>query len=113
MANRPDPNQSRVDVGLEGDTIFPRHVYDPVVENNYWTENWSARPYTSADLGYSYYEPAYRLGWESRMRYRGHRWEDVEGNIMREWESARSDDRDGAWEDVKHAVKDAWDRLTK
>ena len=110
MANINDPNRSMIDHALRGNTMGGGSGFNPIVENNYWSENWSQRPYAKADLGYSYYQPAYQFGWESRMRYTGHDWEDVQGNLMREWEARRGDSK-STWEEIKDAVKDAWDRV--
>lgn len=110
MANINDPNRSVTDRALRGQTMGSAAPFDPIVENNYWSENWSSRPYAKADLGYSYYEPAYRFGWEARGRYTGHRWEDVEGNLMREWDARRAESG-STWDEIKDAVKDAWHRI--
>ena len=82
-------------------------------ENRYWRENFRSRPYSVADRAYDYYEPAYRYGYESAAQYRGRHWSEVEPELQTTWDryehrgSARS-----TWEDVKDAVKDAWDRAT-
>ena len=83
-------------------------------ESPYWRENFRSRPYAAADRGFEHYEPAFRYGYESAGRYRGRLWSDVEPELQAGWEgyeyrgSIRS-----TWEDVKHAVKDAWDRATR
>lgn len=107
MANINDPNRSVTDRELSGQS---RTAFDPVTENNYWRENWSSRPYAKADLGYSYYEPAYRFGWESRQRHTGRKWEDVEGDLMREWDARRGTSK-STWQEIKEAVRDAWHRI--
>lgn len=110
MSNINDPGRSMSARALRGNTVGGASGLDPVLESEYWSENWSSRPYVRADLGYSYYEPAYRFGWESRVRYAGHRWEDVEGNLMKEWSAKQGDSR-STWDEVKAAVRDAWDRV--
>ena len=111
MANINDPNQSPLDQATRGTIMGGAEHFDPVIENNFWSENWSSRPYAAADLGYSHYQPAYRFGWESRMRWQGHRWEDAEPHLMREWEAAHGESK-STWQEIKDAVRDAWDRLT-
>ena len=69
-------------------------------EERWWRDSWSTRPYVHADRGYDYYAPAYRYGTESAHQHRGRGWDKVK---------AQSQAR---WEDVKDAVRDAWDRVT-
>jgi hypothetical protein len=78
-------------------------------EDRYWSEHASTRPYFAADRGYEYYRPAYQYGWESAQHHRGREWNDVEPELERDWSSrgARS-----TWQDIKAAVRDAWDRVT-
>ena len=80
-------------------------------EEQYWRSNWSTRPYITADRGYDYYQPGYRYGFESATRYRGRDWNDVETDLRSGWE--RFEHRgQSTWENVKDAVRDAWNRLT-
>ncbi len=71
----------------------------------------------TADRGYEYYEPAYRYGWESAAHHRGKSWSEVEPELERGWETFRGADFKGesrlqsTWDDVKAAVRDAWDRV--
>ena len=111
MANINDPNVSRTAQAMRGSVMTGGEHFNPVRENNYWQENWSARPWAHADLGYSHYEPALRYGWESRLKWQGHQWEDAEPHLMKEWEAARGESK-STWQEVKDAVKDAWDRIT-
>jgi hypothetical protein len=88
----------------------PQLAEDWTAEETYWRDNWQSRPYTSADLGYDYYLPAYRYGYESARSYRGRMWNDVENDVRAGWE--RVEDRgQRTWENVKEAVRDAWNRL--
>jgi hypothetical protein len=81
-------------------------------EDTYWRENYRSRPYASSgDEDYDYYRPAYRYGYDAAGRYSGRNWSDVESDLSRDWQSydARGT---STWEQVKGAVRDAWDRLT-
>ena len=80
-------------------------------EETYWRSNWQSRPYTSADLGFEYYRPAYRFGYESGRRYRGRRWEDIENDLRSGWDRYEYRSK-SAWESVKEAVRDGWNRVT-
>ena len=80
-------------------------------EEQYWRSNWNTRPYVSADRGYEYYQPGYRYGVESATRYRGKNWNDVEGDLRSGWD--RFEHRgQSTWENMKDAVRDAWNRVT-
>ncbi len=82
-------------------------------EDNYWHENFSSRPYA---LGPDYYErfrPAYRYGFESGRHSAGRAWDEAETDLSAGW--ARYEHRGEAssvWDDVKDAVRDAWNRVT-
>ena len=81
-------------------------------EDNYWHENFTSRPYA---LGPDYYErfrPAYRYGFESARHGLGRNWDEAEPDLRTGWE--RYEHRGEApslWEDIKDAVRDAWDRV--
>jgi hypothetical protein len=82
-------------------------------EDNYWSENFSSRPYT---IGADYYErfrPAYRYGAESAYRGPPRNWEEAEPDLRKGWDryEHRGDNR-STWEEIKDAVRDAWDRMT-
>lgn len=80
-------------------------------EDRYWRENFASRPYASTDRGYDYYQPGYQYGYEAAKRHRGRQWSDVEGDLERGWSSSERGSS-SKWQEVKQAVKDAWDRVT-
>jgi hypothetical protein len=79
-------------------------------EDKYWQTNYRTRPYASGSTEYDRYRPGYRYGYESATRYNGRSWNDVEADLSRGWNSF---EHRGAstWEQVKDAVRDAWDRV--
>lgn len=83
---------------------------NPTLEDTYWRENYRARPYAKADLGYDAYQPAYKYGWESRSKYAGKAYNDVETDLERGWDSAKGTSK-MAWGEAKEAVRDAWHRV--
>ena len=83
---------------------------DPNVEDAYWRENYTTRPYVTKGSSYEDYRDAYRYGWESRANRADGRFDDVSNDLERGWEKARSKSK-LSWEQAKHAVKDAWHRL--
>jgi hypothetical protein len=80
-------------------------------EESWWRDNWSSRRYASGDRGFDYYRPGYRYGFESANRYRGREWNDVESDLRTGWNSYEHRGQ-STWEDLKDAVRDAWDRVT-
>jgi hypothetical protein len=83
---------------------------DPTAEDVYWRANHMGRPYYDKNMSYEDYQPAYRSGWESRSRYPGRSYQEIEPEIERSWERVKSKSR-LSWDKAKHAVRDAWDRL--
>ena len=79
-------------------------------EDTYWRDNYKTRPYGGSS-NYDTLRPGYRYGYESAHQYEGRNWNDVESDLSRSWNSY---DHRGTstWEQVKMAVRDAWDRVT-
>ncbi len=85
---------------------------NPTVEDAYWHENYRTRPYFKTGQSYSEYQPAYRYGWEAagRNEYQSKRFEDVESDLERGWDSARGGAA-LAWTEAREATHDAWKRV--
>jgi hypothetical protein len=81
-------------------------------EDNYWHENFTSRPYA---LGPDYYErfrPGYRYGFESAQHHLGREWDEAEPDLQRGWETYQHrGESSTTWDDIKAAVRDAWDRV--
>jgi hypothetical protein len=87
----------------------PRKV-DWGEQDEYWRDNYGARPYTHADRAYEYYQPAYKYGHESAFFYGDRAWDgEVEADLARGWDQARGDSN-CTWGEVKYAVRDAYER---
>ncbi len=63
--------------------------HDPVVEDNYWRDNYSSRPYVSTGQSYDDYAPAYRYGADAYSRYPNRSFDEVEPELSRDWGSTR------------------------
>jgi hypothetical protein len=85
---------------------------NPTAEDAYWRENYKNRPYAQNDYTYDEYAPAYRYGWESRSRYSGRKFDEVEPDLGRNWDTAKGKSRLG-WEKAKEATRDAWHRVER
>jgi hypothetical protein len=84
---------------------------DPTVEGEYWSKTYASRPYYQTGMNYEEdYGPAYRHGWESRSRYTGHKFDEVESNLKNDWERTKDKSR-LTWDKAQSAVRDAWDRV--
>jgi hypothetical protein len=81
-------------------------------EDNYWSENFSSRPYALGPDFYDRYRPAYRYGFESARHHVGRRWEDAEPDLQKGWERyEHRGENTSSWDEVKAAVRDAWNRV--
>lgn len=78
-------------------------------DDTYWRSNYTSRPYASGSANYDQWRGAYRYGFESANRYTGRNWKDVESDLSRGWNSYEHRGT-STWEQVKAAVRDAWDR---
>ena len=88
-----------------------RERRDWPTEELYWRDNFKRRPYVGSDQDYASYGPAYRFGYEATERYRNKSWNDVESDLRRDWARYEHGGQ-STWEQMKSAVKDAWDRMT-
>ena len=81
-------------------------------EDNYWHENFSSRPYALGPDYYDRFRPGYRYGFESAQHHLGRKWEEAEPDLQRGWETyEHRSQTDTTWDEIKHAVRDAWDRV--
>jgi phage tail tape-measure protein len=96
--------------GLAGKAVAEH--FDPTIEDAYWRENFQRESYYQSGMTYDDYAPAYRTGWEARMKHRDRRFEDVESDLSRSYEGIRGKSRLG-WEHGKHAARAAWDRVER
>jgi hypothetical protein len=85
--------------------------HDPAVEDAYWRDNYSSRPYVTSGSSYDEYAPAYRYGAESYSKYPDRSFDDVEPELSRDWGTARVKSS-LEWEHAKHATRDAWHRVS-
>ena len=94
--------------GLAGKEVGEQ--IDPTSEDAYWREHYRERDYVEPNAAYDTYQGAYRYGWETRDRYAGRTFEDVEPELGRNWSHAKSQ---LAWDKAKRATRDAWERIDR
>ena len=94
--------------GLAGAGIA--EMVDEHVEDAYWRDSYVGQPYFTPGTNYDYYRPAYRAGWEGRVRYAGRTFEESEDKLRADYERARTE-ANAEWSDARLAAKAAWDRI--
>jgi uncharacterized protein (TIGR02271 family) len=74
-----------------------------------WRNHYN-RMYASGGHPYDYYNSAYQYGYTlaNDQRMHDYSWDEVEYRARQNWESSN---RQSAWEDVKDAVRHAWNRV--
>ena len=95
--------------GLAGKGIA--EMIDPTVEDRYWKDNYSSRPYVASGASFNDYGPAYRYGYETYPKYHGRTFDDVEADLSRDWENAKGSSR-LTWNEAKYATKDSFQRVS-
>jgi hypothetical protein len=80
-------------------------------EDNYWHENFTSRPYALGPDYYDRFRPAFRYGFESGNNHPGRTWDEAEGDLEAGWQGyEHRGEQAGTWDEVRPAVRDAWDR---
>ena len=87
---------------------------NPEEEDKFWRDNYSTRPYATADRSYDHYRPAYQYGWEARAQHGNRPYDEVENDLATGWDSYRTKSNTSlGWDEAKHATKDAWHRIER
>ena len=83
-------------------------------EGNYWTQNYQSEPYYENGRPYDDYAPAYGLGYDGYLMYKGSgkTYDEVEPDLRREYEQTYASSG-LSWEKAKHAVQRAWRRAER
>ncbi len=68
--------------------------------------------FASSGYDYEYYQPAYHYGYDLSQdeQYRGYDWDRMEPIARQDWEHRGME---GRWEDIKDAVRNAWESITR
>lgn len=78
-------------------------------EDAYWREQHRRQPYYSDDRDFDAWAPAYRLGYEGRLRYGARAFDELDADLMQDY--LRLDNRDLTWDEVRPATRAAWERV--
>lgn len=95
--------------GLAGKGIA--EMIDPTVEEAYWRETYTSRPYVTNGASFDDYGPAYMYGVDNYARYQGRSFDEVEPELSRDWQRAKGKSS-LTWENAKHATRDSWQRVS-
>lgn len=96
--------------GLAGKGIG--EMVDPTVEDGYWRGAHTKESYYNKDRSYDqHYGPAYRAGYEGRVKYNGKSFDDVESDLQSDY--VRNNGKIDSWNEVKDATRAAWDRVDR
>ena len=85
---------------------------DPTVEAAYWEKNYRNRDYVNSNLDYQVYEPAYRYGYETRVKSPIDDFTTAEPELQRDWEEQRGESTLD-WQTARPATEDAWNRVNE
>jgi uncharacterized protein YcfJ len=83
---------------------------DATAEEAYWKEHYRNEPYYQAGLNFDDYAPAYRAGYEGRVRYHGRTFEEAERELETDYYEHRGT-RGFPWDKAREAVRAAWRRV--
>ena len=87
-------------------------LVNPEAESAYWKSSYQSAPYYSPEYTYDDYGPAYALGYNSRGRYTGQKFDSVENDLSDEWNSAKGTSR-LSWDQARSATRAAWDKVER
>jgi hypothetical protein len=79
-------------------------------EDLFWRSNYRSRPYATG-RDYDALSGGYRYGFEAAGRYPARSWDEVEADLKSGWNTYQYRG-ESTWEQIKDAVRDAWDRVT-
>lgn len=110
MSNRNDKTENLAERDQNRDPLAAR--LDAVAEDRYWRNQYEKEPYYERDHTWDDYGPAYKVGWDARVRAGGRTFEDTEADLRRSWEETKGKSK-LAWEKAKLAAKAAWHRVER
>lgn len=80
---------------------------NPTAYNDHWKSNYTTTPYYASGREWNDYEPAYKMGYSAFGSNRGRKFEEIETDLERTWDSTKGNSR-LAWNEAKGAVRDGW-----
>ena len=84
---------------------------DSAAEEAHWREQHARQPYYSADHDFDSWAPAYRVGYEGRMRYGAKPFDEVDSVLQQDY--LRLQGNAMPLDEVRPATRAAWDRVDR
>ena len=80
-------------------------------EDRFWQGAYPDLTFINADRSYDFYRPAFRFGSEAAAGRGNRTFDELEPELRNRWDSyEHCGPNPGSWEDVRPAVRAAWDR---
>jgi hypothetical protein len=80
--------------------------------DRYWRSVYEKELAGNPGFAFEDYAPAYRLGYENRVRFAGNNFDQVEDKLAAEWEQAKGESR-LAWQEARLATRAAWNHIER
>lgn len=93
-----------------GDSIA--EAVNPTEYREHFQNQYKSTPYYASGREWSDYEPAYQYGYDTHGQYRGQKFDDIEGDLERNWDKTRANSR-LAWSEARDAVRDGWHHIER
>ena len=93
-----------------GDAIA--EAVNPTEYLSQFERSYRDAPYYTQGREWSDYKPAYQYGYDTYGQYRGQKFEDVENDLERNWDSTRANSK-LAWNEARGAVQDGWHNIER
>ncbi len=84
---------------------------NPTVEDAYWREHHAEQEYADPEYTYEDYAPAYRVGYEGRVRHHTD-FDSADEALRSDWEERKGESRLD-WERAKLAARSGWHRIER
>ena len=85
---------------------------NPTDYAQHFESNYKAAPYYVAGSEWRDYEPAYKYGYDTYGQHQGKKFEDIDSELERNWDTTRAESR-LAWNEARAAVRDGWHHIER
>lgn len=85
---------------------------NPTEYTQHFQNTYQSAPYYVGGSEWRDYEPAYKYSYDSYGQYQGKKFEDIESELERNWDTTRADSR-LAWNEARGAVRDGWHHIER
>lgn len=83
-------------------------------DQEYWRQNYPSRSYFSKDTNFEAYQSAYKVGHEGCDLYTGKSFDEAESELKQDYDNLSASEVSNRkalpWEQVRDAVREAWDQ---